>query len=181
MIGCSFLEQKHHSISINEWGEDYHHLPQLDNVTTDLHHDNMTQTGLPLNIEIVAYVGALGSAQHWHRDFPCNVIPEGHHAFAVFFPLNCQLNGNKWIHGSSVGFPFPWVVREMDAGLGDAFVLNVCSIHRAGGLPEGAPPVDEISQRRNIQWVGFMRLSTTTLPKNVTEGINPPFWAEDLP
>ena len=47
-----------------------------------------------------------------------------------FFPLNYQLNGNQWIHGSSVGFPVPWAVREMDAGLGDAFVLNVCSIHR---------------------------------------------------
>ena len=62
---------------------------------------------------------------------------------------------------------------------GDTYVLNVCSIHRGGGLPEGVPPVDEISRRRNVQWVGFMLLSTTALPKNVTEGINPPFWAED--
>ena len=58
-------------------------------------------------------------------------------------------------------------------------MLNVCSIHRGGGLPEGVPLVDEISQRRNVRWVGFMLLSTTALPKNVTEGINPPFWAED--
>ena len=58
---------KHHSIPINEWGEDYHDFPHLEHVTTDLHHDIMTQTGLPLNIEIVAYVAALGSAQHWHR------------------------------------------------------------------------------------------------------------------
>ena len=167
--------EKHHSIPINEWGEYYHDFPHLESVTTDI----QTQAGLPLNIEIVAYVGALGAAQHWHRDFPRKVIPEGHHAFAVFFPLNYQLNGNTWIHGSSVGFPVPWVVREMDAGLGDAFVLNVCSIHRGGGLPEGVPPVDEISQRRNVRWVGFMLSSTTALPKNVTEGINPPFWAED--
>ena len=69
---------KCHSIPINECREDYHDFPQLENVTTDLHHDIMTQTGLPLNIEIVAYVGALGSAQHWHRDFPRKVIPEGH-------------------------------------------------------------------------------------------------------
>ena len=41
------------------------------------------------------------------------------------------------------------------------------------------PPVDEISQRRNVRWVRFMLLSTIALPKNVTEGINPPFWAED--
>ena len=170
---------KHHSIPTNEWGEDYHDFPQLENVTTDLHHDIVTQTGLPLSIEIVAYVGALGSAQRWHSNFPRKVIPEGHHAFAVFCPLNYPLNGNQWIHGSSVGFPVPWVVREMDAGLGDAFVLNVCSINRGGGLPEGVPPVDEISQRRNIRWVRFMLLSTTALPKNVTEGINPPFWAED--
>ena len=27
--------------------------------------------------------------------------------------------------------------------------------------------------------MGFMLLSTTALPKNVTEGINPPFWAYD--
>ena len=27
--------------------------------------------------------------------------------------------------------------------------------------------------------MGFMLLSTTALPKHVTEGINPPFWAED--
>ena len=172
---------KHHSIPMNEWGEDYHDFPQLENVTTDLHHDIMTQTGLPLNIEIVAYVGALGSAQHWHRDFPRKVIPEGDHAFAVFFPLNYQLNGNQWIHGSSVGFPVPWVVREIDAGLGDAFVLNVCSIHRGVGLPEGVPPVDEISQRRNIRWVGFMLPSTTALPKNVTEGITHRLGQRTLP
>ena len=56
----------------------------------------------------------------------------------LFFPpLNYQLNGNKWIHGLSVGFPVSWVVRETDARLGDAFVLNVCSIHCGGGLPEG--------------------------------------------
>ena len=170
---------KHHSIPIHEWGEDSHDFPQLENFSTDLHHDIMTQTGLPLNIEIVAYVGELGSAQHWQRDFLRKVIPEGHHAFAVFFPLNYQLNGNQWIHGSFVGFPVPWVVWEMDAGLADTFVLNVCSIRGGGGLPEGVPPVDEISQRRNIRWVGFMLLSATALPKNVTQGINPPFWAED--
>ena len=123
MTGCSFLESIIASLSMNGVIEDYHDFPHLENVTTDLHHDIQTQTGLPLNIEIVAYVGALGAAQHWHRDFPRKVIPEGHHAFAVFFPLNYQLNGNQWIHGSSVGFPVPWVVREMDAGLGDAFVL----------------------------------------------------------
>ena len=94
---------KHHSIPINEWGENYHDFPHLENVTTDLHHDIQTQTGLPLNIETIAYVGALAAAQHWHRDFPCKVIPEVHHAFAVFFPLNYQLNGSQWIHGSSVG------------------------------------------------------------------------------
>ena len=46
---------KHHSIPINEWGEDYHDFPQLENVTTDLHHHIMTQTSLPLNIEIVPW------------------------------------------------------------------------------------------------------------------------------
>ena len=60
---------KHHSLPINEWGGDYHHFPHLENVTTDLHQDIQTETGLPLNIEIVAYVGALVAAHHWHRDF----------------------------------------------------------------------------------------------------------------
>ena len=92
MTGCSFLESIIASRSMNGVIEDYHDFPHLENVTTDLHHDIQTQTGLPLNIEIVAYVGALGAAQHWHRDFPRKVIPEGHHAFAVFFPLNYQLN-----------------------------------------------------------------------------------------
>ena len=74
---------------------------------------------------------------------------------------------NKWVQGSSEGFPVPWVVRDMEAALGDVFVLNVCSIHRGGGLPMGVPPTDEISQKRNNRWVGFMLLST------------PPFWVED--
>ena len=58
-------------------------------------------------------------------------------------------------------------------------MLNVCSVHRGGGLPEGVPPVAETSQRRNVRRVGFMLLSTTALPKNVTEGIKPAFCAED--
>ena len=79
--------------------------------------------------------------------------------------MNYPRNGNKCVHGSFVGFLVLWVVRDMEAPLGDVFALNVCSIHLGGGLPMGDPPVDEISQKRNIRWLGFMLLGTTPVPK----------------
>ena len=155
-------------------------MPKLEDVTADLYNTIVTQTGLPLQIEIVAYVGALGVAQYWHEDFPPKNCASGPPCFCCPPPppVNYPLHGNKWVHGSSAGFLVPWIVRDMDAALGDAFVLNVCNIHKAGGLLEGVPLLDA-SQNRNCRCVGFLLLSTTPMPKNVTEGITPPFWCSD--
>ena len=67
----------------------------------------------------------------------------------------------------------------MEAGLGDAFILDALLVHRGGGRPQDIPAMDPVSQVPNVRWVAFMHVATCQLPKNVTDGIRPPFWASN--
>ena len=120
---------RHNSIPQDDWEEGWEDLPELEVVTMEIYKSMLQAMTLPLQILGVGYIGAVAGDQHWHRDFPKNLVPNGDRVFGVFIPLTYPLN-NKWIPGSSGGFPMPWEEQVMEAGLGDAFILDALLVHR---------------------------------------------------
>ena len=169
---------RHNSIPQDDWEEGWEDLPELEVVTMEIYNSMLQAMTLPLQILGVGYIGAVAGDQHRHRDLPKNLVPNGDRVFGVFIPLTYPLN-NKWIPGSSGGFPMPWEEQVMEAGLGDAFILDALLVHRGGGRPQDIPAMDPVSQVPNVRWVAFMHVATCQLPKNVTDGIRPPFWASN--
>ena len=169
---------RHNSIPQDDSEEGWLHLPEMEVVTMEIFNAMSQAMTLPLQILSVGYIGAEAGDQHWHHDWPKNLVPSGDRVFEVFIPLTYPLN-NTWIPRSSPGFPVPWEEQVMEAALGDAFILDALLVHRGGGRPQDIPAIDPVSQVPNIRWFAFMHVATCQLAKNVTEGIRPPFWASN--
>ena len=169
---------RHNSIPQDDWEEGWVDLPKLEAVTMEIFNAMPQAMTLPLQILFVGYIGAMAGDQHWYRDWPKNLVPNGDRVFGVFIPLTYPLN-NTWIPGSSTGFPVPWVEQVMEAALADAFILDALLVHRGGGRPQDIRAIDPVSQLPHIRWVAFMHVATCQLAKNVTEDIRPPFWASN--
>ena len=123
---------RHNSIPQDDWEEASVDLPELEVVTMEIFNAMSQAMTLPLQILSVGYIGAMAGDQHWHRDWPKNLVPNGDRVCGVFIPLTYPLN-NTWIPGSSTGFPVPWEEQVMEAALGDAFILDallVVDVHK---------------------------------------------------